>query len=100
MQQLFTTAKDGTRLAYRVDGEAAPGGAPRPVILVQHGLGFRGEACFHERLIDRIHADVMTQCAPESLTVSGLFSRRGGIDIVPVRSTERTHPLPPRTARQ
>jgi 3-oxoadipate enol-lactonase len=44
VQQLFTTAKDGTRLAYRVDGEAAPGGAPRPVILVQHGLGFRGEA--------------------------------------------------------
>ncbi len=37
-------AADGTRLAYRVDGEDAPGGTPRPVILVQHGLGFRAAA--------------------------------------------------------
>ena len=80
-------------LAYR--GRALDRGR-----LLQYIVGFRSEACFHERLIERIHADVMAHCAPESLTVSGLFSRRGGIDIVPVRSTERTHAAPPRTARQ
>jgi 7-cyano-7-deazaguanine reductase len=68
--------------------------------LLQYILGFRNEACFHERLIERIHADVLAHCAPASLTVSGLFCRRGGIDIVPVRSTEPTHARPPRTARQ
>ena len=42
-QSQFVAAKDGTRLAYRVDGEQAPGGKPQPAILVQHGLGFRAE---------------------------------------------------------
>jgi len=42
-QNQFVTAGDGTRLAYRVDGEAAPGGRPQPVVLAQHGLGFRAE---------------------------------------------------------
>lgn len=39
----FVTAGDGTRLAYKVDGERAPGAKPQPAILVQHGLGFRAE---------------------------------------------------------
>lgn len=38
------TSRDGTRLAYHLDGEDLPWAAPRPVILVQHGLGFRAEA--------------------------------------------------------
>lgn len=46
MSERSVAARDGTRLAYRVDGEAAPGGKPLPTLLVQHGLGFRG-ACWN-----------------------------------------------------
>lgn len=68
--------------------------------LLRYLVGYRHEACFHEQVVETIHADIMATCAPRSLTVMGLYCRRGGIDIVPVRSTEPWSELPPRTLRQ
>ena len=33
--------------------------------------------------------DIMRLCQPESLTVYGRYTRRGGLDINPYRSTEK-----------
>ncbi len=63
-------------------------------------VGFRTTACFHEQLIEQVYVDVMTHCAPTDLRVMGLFCRRGGIDIVPVRSLAPWDGTPPRGVRQ
>ncbi len=68
--------------------------------LLRYVVGFRNEACFHEQLVERIHSELLQACRSRRLTVMGLFCRRGGIDIVPVRSTESWQGWPPRAARQ
>lgn len=76
-------------------------GAPiDPIHLLRYLVGFRTTACFHEQLVEQIYVDVMACCAPTDLRVMGLFCRRGGIDIVPVRSAAPWHGIPPRSVRQ
>ncbi len=41
---------------------------------------------FHEQCVEMIYADIMTFIKPQELTVTACFTRRGGIDINPVRS--------------
>ena len=56
--------------------------------LLQYLVSFRNHNEFHEQCIERIFTDIMTLCKPESLTVYGRYTRRGGLDINPYRSTE------------
>ena len=51
-------------------------------------VSFRNHNEFHEQCIERIFTDIMIRCQPESLTVNGRYTRRGGLDINPYRSTE------------
>lgn len=55
--------------------------------LLQYIVSFRNHNEFHEQCIERIFIDIMTRCQPEHLTVYGRYTRRGGIDINPYRST-------------
>lgn len=76
-------------------------GAPiDPVRLLGYLVSFRTTACFHEQLVEQIYVDVMNCCAPSKLRVMGLFCRRGGIDIVPVRDSAPWAGTPPRSVRQ
>ncbi len=56
--------------------------------LLKYLVSFRNHNEFHEQCIERIFTDLMTRCQPESLTVYGRYTRRGGLDINPCRSTE------------
>ncbi|CEG58534.1 NADPH-dependent 7-cyano-7-deazaguanine reductase [Legionella fallonii LLAP-10] len=56
--------------------------------LLKYLVSFRNHNEFHEQCIERIFTDIMTLCQPESLTVYGRYTRRGGLDINPFRSTE------------
>jgi len=69
--------------------------------LLRYLVSFRRHAGFHEHCVERIFADVWRRCAPQSLAVYARFTRRGGIDINPWR-TSGTEPAPAnaRTARQ
>ena len=49
-------------------------------------VSFRNHMAFHEATIEQIYVDLEAHCAPEQLSVSGRFLRRGGIDINPFRS--------------
>ena len=49
-------------------------------------------AVFHEQCCEQIFHDLMTKLSPETLEVRCLFTRRGGIDISPFRSTDRDEP--------
>lgn len=48
-------------------------------------LSFRQHNGFHEQCVERIFADMMTYFKPVSLKVLANYTRRGGIDINPVR---------------
>ncbi len=58
--------------------------------LLKYLVSFRNHNEFHEQCIERIFVDIMKHCKPESLTVYGRYTRRGGLDINPYRSTEKT----------
>ncbi len=76
-------------------------GAPidRPGLL-QYLVSFRQHQDFHEHCVERIFADILTRCRPERLSVEARYTRRGGLDINPRRSTEPGGKPSPRTARQ
>ncbi|WP_419421195.1 NADPH-dependent 7-cyano-7-deazaguanine reductase QueF [Legionella sp. D16C41] len=57
--------------------------------LLRYLVSFRNHNEFHEQCIERIFVDIMTYCKPEKLTVYGRYTRRGGLDINPYRSTEK-----------
>lgn len=58
--------------------------------LLRYLVSFRNHNEFHEQCIERIFMDIMTRCKPTELTVYGRYTRRGGLDINPYRSTQPT----------
>ncbi len=56
--------------------------------LLQYLVSFRNHNEFHEHCIERIFMDILKRCQPEELTVYGRYTRRGGIDINPYRTTK------------
>lgn len=69
--------------------------------LLQYIVSFRNHNEFHEQCVERIYMDIWQRCKPAKLTVYARYTRRGGLDINPWRSS---HPQSPpanvRTARQ
>lgn len=69
--------------------------------LLQYIVSFRNHNEFHEQCVERIYMDLWQRCKPAKLTVYARYTRRGGLDINPWRSS---HPQSPpanvRTARQ
>ncbi len=59
--------------------------------LLQYLVSFRNHNEFHEQCIERIFMDIMNRCSPEKLTVYGRYTRRGGLDINPYRTTEKVN---------
>ncbi|WP_448549303.1 NADPH-dependent 7-cyano-7-deazaguanine reductase QueF [Thalassotalea fusca] len=55
--------------------------------LLKYLISFRQHNEFHEQCVERIFADIMKICAPTKLTVYARYTRRGGLDINPFRST-------------
>jgi 7-cyano-7-deazaguanine reductase len=69
--------------------------------LLQYIVSFRNHNEFHEQCVERIFMDIWTRCKPSRLSVYARYTRRGGLDINPFR-TSHPQALPPntRTARQ
>ena len=69
--------------------------------LLQYLVSFRNHHEFHEQCVERIFIDIWTRCKPIKLSVYARYTRRGGLDINPFR-TSYPQGLPPnvRTARQ
>jgi 7-cyano-7-deazaguanine reductase len=69
--------------------------------LLRYLVSFRRPPGFHEHCVERIFADLWQRCRPDVLSVYARFTRRGGVDINPFRSSgERPPPVNARTARQ
>lgn len=56
--------------------------------LLRYIISFRNHHEFSEHCIERIFMDIMRFCKPEALTVYGRYTRRGGLDINPFRSSK------------
>jgi len=69
--------------------------------LLRYIVSFRQHNDFHEHCVERMFSDIRARCRPTKLMVYARYTRRGGLDINPWRTS---HPgsAPPnvRTARQ
>ena len=54
--------------------------------LLRYVISFRQHCEFHEQCVERIFCDIQRRCAPRELTVYARYTRRGGLDINPLRS--------------
>ncbi|MEH6543199.1 MAG: NADPH-dependent 7-cyano-7-deazaguanine reductase QueF [Porticoccaceae bacterium] len=55
--------------------------------LLAYIVSFRQHQDFHEHCVERIFVDIQQRLAPAELTVYARYTRRGGLDINPYRST-------------
>lgn len=62
------------------------GNCPSLESLLKYIVSFRNEFHFHEEVTEQIYKNIQTMFNPEELVVCNLFTRRGGIDINPIRA--------------
>ena len=55
--------------------------------LLQYLVSFRNHNEFHEQCVERIFMDLWTRCKPMKLAVYARYTRRGGLDINPFRTS-------------
>jgi len=69
--------------------------------LLRYIVSFRNHNEFHEQCVERIFMDITHQCKPLRLEVYARYTRRGGLDINPWRTSHpQAAPNSVRTARQ
>jgi len=64
-----------------------------PGSLLQYLVSYREHQGFHEACVEQIFCDLRKKCRPTQLSVTARFTRRGGLDINPMRS-DRPGPWP------
>ena len=68
--------------------------------LLRYLVSFRQHQGYHEHSVERVFMDILTRLSPTRLTVYARYTRRGGIDINPFRSTYEAVPENQRVFRQ
>ena len=68
--------------------------------LLRYIISLRQHEGFHENCVELIFMDILTRCTPDFLSVQARFTRRGGLDINPCRSTGEKRFYNTRLARQ
>ena len=68
--------------------------------LLKYLVSFRTHSGFHEQCVEQIFMDLHQRCAPSHLSVYARYTRRGGLDINPFRSTRAQIPGNSRAVRQ
>lgn len=59
--------------------------------LLKYIISLREHNEFHEQCVERIFINILKRCQPKKLTVYARYTRRGGIDINPFRTTEKNY---------
>ncbi len=69
--------------------------------LLRYLVSYRNHNEFHEQCVERIFMDIRQRCRPVKLSVYARYTRRGGLDINPFRTSHPgAVPANVRTARQ
>ncbi|MFA9441219.1 NADPH-dependent 7-cyano-7-deazaguanine reductase QueF [Uliginosibacterium sp. sgz301328] len=82
---LVTGQPDWGMVAIRYSGNAIDREG-----LLRYVVSFREHNEFHEQCVERIFMDITRRCRPERLAVWARYTRRGGLDINPFRSSDGT----------
>ena len=61
------------------------------VALLKYLVSIRDENHFHEEICEMLYKRLLDKFKPEILMVACLYTRRGGIDICPVRANKKEH---------
>tara|TARA_X000000950_G_scaffold238793_1_gene291014 strand:+ start:883 stop:1713 length:831 start_codon:yes stop_codon:yes gene_type:complete len=78
---LVTNQPDWATIMIQYNGQSWDKAA-----LLAYLVSFRNHQGFHEQCIDRIFSDISEHLKPNKLFVQANFTRRGGIDITPIRA--------------
>jgi len=63
--------------------------------LLRYIIAYRRHQEFHEQCVERMFVDIFQCCDPDFLHIQAFYTRRGGLDINPFRSTDPdARPLP------
>ncbi len=68
------------------------------IALLKYLVSIRNENHFHEEICEMLYKRLLDKFEPEILMVACLYTRRGGIDICPVRANKKEY-LPPNIIR-
>ena len=68
--------------------------------LMNYIVSFKHHQGFHEQCVELIYEEILEKAGCQSLSVQGLFTRRGGLDINPIRSSYKTDSVYPKQCRQ
>ena len=68
--------------------------------LLKYLISFREHNEFHEQCVERIYCDIQRFCQVKELSVFARYTRRGGLDINPFRSSSQVKAPNLRTIRQ
>lgn len=68
--------------------------------LLQYIVSLRRHTEFHEHCVEKMYCDIWQACHPQSLLVYARYTRRGGLDINPWRSSTPAEVSQARTPRQ
>lgn len=91
-----TGQPDWASVFIRIDGVGV-----KSDTLAEYLLSYAGHQGFHENCVEAIFCDLNSHLRPDALSVAARFTRRGGIDINPVRATSAdVLEMPPRQIRQ
>ena len=55
--------------------------------LLKYIISYRNHSEFHEQCVEHMFVDIMEVCIPDELTIYAKYTRRGGVDINPFRSS-------------
>ncbi|MFT4825963.1 MAG: 7-cyano-7-deazaguanine reductase [Halioglobus sp.] len=68
--------------------------------LLSYIISYRQHQEYHEQCVERMFLDISSRIQPEFLHIQAFYTRRGGMDINPFRSTNSTAIPQPRLNRQ
>ena len=68
--------------------------------LLAYIIAYRQHQEYHEQCVERMFLDISARCQPQFLHIQAFYTRRGGLDINPFRSSEAAAMPLPRLNRQ
>ncbi|TMM42645.1 NADPH-dependent 7-cyano-7-deazaguanine reductase QueF [Colwellia ponticola] len=92
---LITNQPDWASVYIHYRGKAIDHGT-----LLKYLISFRQHNEFHEQCVERIYCDLQQLCQLDELTIFARYTRRGGLDINPFRSSHIEQAPFARTLRQ
>lgn len=92
---LITNQPDWATIYISYEGQAIKHSS-----LLKYLISFREHNEFHEQCVERIYCDLKKHCQLKKLTIFARYTRRGGLDINPFRSSHQNFAPHNRTIRQ